>query len=44
MRSSVSDINIRLASIRTEIAHVQVDIDNIYSYLETLVTHVISPL
>ena len=40
---SLIDINARLASISTGIPKAQIDIDKIYTYLETLATHVIFP-
>ena len=40
---SLTDINAKLASVMTGIAHLQVDVDKIYTYLDTLVTHTESP-
>ena len=41
---SLTDINARLASIWTGITHIQVDVANIYTYLETLATHIVFSL
>ena len=39
---SLTDINARLATIRTGISHIQTDVDKIYTYLKTLATHAVS--
>ena len=41
---SLTDINARLASIQTGITGIPIYIDKIYTYLDTLVTHTVSPL
>ena len=43
MMLSLTDINARLASIRTRITHMEMNVDKIYTYLETFTTHTISP-
>ena len=40
---SLSVINV-IASIQTGISHIKVDVDNIFTYLETLATHTVSSL
>ena len=41
---SLTDISARLASICAGITCIQIDIDKIYTHLDTLVTHTVSPL
>ena len=41
---SLTDINARLALVQMGITCIQVDIDKIYTYLDTLATHTVSPL
>ena len=40
---SLTDISARLASVQTEITHIQIDIDKIDTYLDILATHTVSP-
>ena len=40
----LSDINARLVSVQTEITHIQIDADKIYTYLEMLAKQTVSPL
>ena len=44
MMRSLTDINARLRSTEIGVAHIHVDVDNNYRYLETLAIHTISPL
>ena len=39
---SLTDINARLAAINTGIMHIQIEVDIIYIYPNTLITHTVS--
>ena len=41
---SLTDINARLASVWTGITCIQINVEMIYTYLDTIVTHTVSPL
>ena len=41
---SFTDINARLASVWAKIANIQIVVDKIYTFLDTLATHTMSPL
>ena len=41
---SLNDTNAWLALVQTGITHKQDNVDKIYTYLESLVTHTVSPL
>ena len=40
---SMSDISARLASIQTGITYIQINFNKIYTYLDALIIHTVSP-